>query len=182
MALLSGTGIRTAEAVALQIGRLQPARPTVQLLAAAQGRTRASTAAAVLQVVDGKGNVSRTVPAGVDVVKALRHLAKVGDLQAPHTDPAIPALAGGPGDARIAQPVVPTTTRTLHRIGEVIGLPPGLARPHALRHAYAYAQLDPTQRPDGRPIPLGVLQRRLGHTDVATTARYLRAGQDPDLP
>ncbi len=47
---------------------------------------------------------------------------------------------------------------------------------HALRHGYALRYLA-KNGPD-----LAGLQRRLGHTDIATTAKYLAAHQDDQQP
>lgn len=77
------------------------------------------------------------------------------------------------------------TTRTIARVVEHVGAALGMGRrlshPHALRHAYAFAQLNPRRRPDRQPLSLGVLSDRLGHRRLETTAIYLSAGQDPDL-
>lgn len=183
VALLAGTGVRVSEAVALHHAQIRNARPQVQLLAAAQGRP--TSTAASIDVLDGKGGSDRTVPAALDVIRALQHLAKVGDLPAGRTDPVIPALAVGGRRGRVVKPIQRTTERTIARIlttlADAIDLEPGTVYPHALRHAYALGQLDPAQRPDGKALSLGVLQRRLGHTSPATTALYLIASQDPDL-
>lgn len=183
VALLAGTGLRVSEAAALRHSAIRNARPQVQLLAAAQGR-RTSTAAQI-DVLDGKGGTDRTVPAGPDVLRALQHLAKVADLPAGRTDPVIPALASGGRRGRVVHPLQRTTPRTIARIlqtlADAINLEPGTVYPHALRHAYALGQLDPTRRPDGKALSLGALQRRLGHRSPATTALYLVASQDPDL-
>jgi integrase len=182
--VLAGTGTRVAEAVAARRSALVDARPNRQLLAAAQGRP-STKAAATLEVIDGKGGVSRTVPAGAEILRARARLDRLLDVVPRAADPLIPALAAAAGEGRPVLPLQPTTTRTIARILERVGLALDIDRrylhPHALRHAYALAQLDPDQRPDGRPLTLGVLQRRLGHASSATTARYLRAGEDPDL-
>lgn len=183
VALLAGTGLRVSEAVALRHAHIRSARPQVQLLASAQGRP--SSMAATIDVLGGKGGTDRSVPAGLDVLRALQHLAKLGELPAGRTDPVIPALAVGGRGGRIVRPAQNTTARTVARIlstlADAIDLEPGTVYPHALRHAYALAQLDPAQRADGRALSLGVLQRRLGHSSPATTALYLVASQDPDM-
>lgn len=185
VALLAGTGLRVSEAVALRRAQIRHARPTTQILAAAQGRASASAPAAAIDVLGGKGGVDRTVPAGADVIRAIRLLTKTAEIRDDPTAPVLPALAAGGRRGRLADPVQPMSARTVGRIlaalADAIDLPPGTVYPHALRHAYALGQLDPEQRPDGRPLSLGVLQRRLGHASSATTARYLVAGQDPDL-
>ncbi|CAB4892527.1 unannotated protein [freshwater metagenome] len=184
VALLADTGLRVSEAVALKRAQIRPARPRAQLLAAAHGRATVARAASI-DVLEGKGGVARTVPVGADVLRALEHLDKIADLPDRAGDPAIPALAAGGRRGRVASPDAPMSTRTVGRIlqalGDAIALPPGTIYPHALRHAYALGQLDPTQRPDGKPLTLGTLQRRLGHRSSATTARYLLAAEDPDL-
>lgn len=183
--LLAGTGVRAAEAAAARRSALVDARPNRQLLAAAQGRP-STTATAVLEVIDGKGGVSRTLPAGAEILRARARLDRLLDVVPRATDPLVPALVAAAGEGRPVLPLQPTTTRTLARILERAGLALEIDRrylhPHALRHAYALAQLDPDQRPDGKPLTLGVLQRRLGHKSPSTTARYLLAGDDPDMP
>lgn len=182
VALLAGTGLRVSEAVDLQRGQIRHARPTTQILAAAQGRGFGAAAAAI-DVVSGKGGVDRTVPAGPDVIRAINHLTKVAEIPDNPRNPILPALAAGGRRGRLAGPVQSMSARTVGRIlqtlADAIDLPAGTVHPHALRHAYALAQLHPA-RPGG-PLSLGVLQRRLGHSSPATTARYLVAGQDPDL-
>ncbi len=185
VAILATTGMRVEESVNARHENIRHARPRTRMLAATQGRPD-SRAAAALQVLDGKGGVSRTVPFTTTPLEVLRTLAVVAGLTPRPSDPLLPALLGAPGRARIVDPVRPTSVRTVRRIlaelGAALDYPPGVAAPHALRHAYALAQVDPSQRPDGKPVTLGVLQRRLGHSSPATTARYLRSGEDPDLP
>jgi len=51
-----------------------------------------------------------------------------------------------------------------------------LAHPHALRHGFALRYLTQPR------ATLGRLQQLLGHTDIATTARYLAAVDERQAP
>ncbi|MBV9749291.1 MAG: tyrosine-type recombinase/integrase [Acetobacteraceae bacterium] len=57
----------------------------------------------------------------------------------------------------------------LHSLGRAAGLRGTRIIPHLLRHAYATRCLE-------SGVPLNVIQTNLGHSDVATTARYIGAG------
>lgn len=185
LTLVARTGVRAAEAAAVNVVDLRDARPSRRLLAAIEGRP-ATKAAAVLQIIDGKGGVSRTLPAPEEVLTAVRRLWRALGLEPAPGDPLLPALDRARGESRAVVPLQPMTTRTIARVVEHVGAALGMDRrlchPHALRHAYAFAQLNPRLRPDGQPLSLGVLKDRLGHRRLETTARYLSAGQDPDLP
>jgi integrase len=54
---------------------------------------------------------------------------------------------------------------TLHRLGHAAGIAKRV-HPHGLRHTHA-AEL----RAEG--IDIGIISKQLGHTSIATTARYL---------
>lgn len=70
----------------------------------------------------------------------------------------------------------PLMERGIREVVAKLGRAAGLAGPlgpHALRHTFAKALLDPAAYGLARPpAPLTVVRRLLGHADLATTARY----------
>jgi site-specific recombinase XerD len=57
-------------------------------------------------------------------------------------------------------------TMIVHRAARSAGLPPGRRNAHMLRAAYATGLL-------GEGVPISIVSRLLGHSNVATTGRYL---------
>lgn len=106
-------------------------------------------------LVRGKGNKTRTIVVPPAIVKSL--LALRGDLDEDRSI-VFKSKWGTPLQPRTAQMLL---KRVSERAGEV-------ATPHYLRHAHATHALE-----NGAPIH--VVQRCLGHANVATTSQYLHA-------
>jgi integrase len=94
------------------------------------------------------------------------------------SDPLIPALDRTRGEARALVPLQTMTARTIARAVEHVVAALGMGRrfchPHALRHAYAFAQLNPRLRPDGQPS-----RSASSRTASATVVSRRRRGTSP---
>ena len=171
--VLGGCGLRVAELCDAELVDVVPARPVVADRAVLTGKTIEGWQ---LQV-HGKRGRRRTVPMPPSVRRAVRGLH--GQLDDP-VRPLIPALSGHkPAQALPRAVAVRTAQATIARLAEQVNasagaelIAPTHAHPHALRHGYALRYL--TQK----GATLAALQRRMGHTDIATTAKYLAAHQD----
>ncbi len=156
--LLGGCGLRVAELATAELADL-----------------RATSEGPVLHV-HGKRGRRRTVPVPASVHQAVLELHSLLEARA---RPLVPALSGHKPARPLGRPVAVRTTQALvarlaQEANQAAGaeLPVDVAHPHALRHGYALRYL-------AQPgATLAVLQRRLGHTDIATTAKYLAAHQD----
>lgn len=104
----------------------------------------------------GKGGKERRVPLSAEARKGLRAYLEVRpDVDTPRL---FISRRGAPWDVRSAQ-------RMLEEGGRRAGITQRV-HPHLLRHTFATRFLE-------RGGDLGTLQRLLGHTNVATTSRYL---------
>lgn len=176
VALLAGCGLRAAEARHVQVRDLHESRPST---AARQRRAgRPNPPAMTLHVHRAvKRGSTRKVPVPLLAARVLEdHLALLADRLGPLPPdaPVIPTLPAGTGEP--VTPTLPlramsaaTPARMLARLSKDAGLPRSVT-PHALRHAYAHRLLEAGNS-------LQVVQKRLGHTDPATTLRYLRGAE-----
>jgi site-specific recombinase XerD len=145
IALLVGTGLRIAEALALRPVDVDLEQATVRVL-------------------HGKGDRSRLV--GLDVsAQALleRWLERRGRLDIGRASPLFCAIAG----AKRGQPLAAAAFRKkLHELGQRAGIEKRV-HPHGLRHTFAVALAREN-------VPLPILSAALGHASTATTDRYVR--------
>jgi len=181
--VLGGCGLRVAELAAARLQDVVPARPVVADRAVLAGR---GVEGWQLHVIDGKGGRDRTVRMTPSARRAIEVLH--GQLAAPSLM-LVSALSGHRPARALARGVaVRTVQATIVRLAQhanraartakagastdagLAGVVPlGCAHPHALRHGYALRYLSQ----DG--ATLAGLSRALGHTTIATTARYLAA-------
>ncbi|PZP39564.1 MAG: recombinase XerC [Pseudomonas fluorescens] len=120
--------------------------------------TRADIAGDTL-LVTGKGNKQRQLPLPLPVKSALNQWLKASNDLMP-TSPLFPNPMGKPLSARFAQKI-------LQDLREASNLPAHLT-PHALRHSFATHLLE-------GGADLRTVQELLGHSQLATTQRYLAA-------
>lgn len=181
--LLGGCGLRVAELAAARLQDVVPARSVVADRAVLAGRRVGGWQ---LDVIDGKGGRDRTVrmiPSARRAIEVLHGQLATSSLML------VPALSGHRSARALARGVVVRTVQaTIMRLAEhanraarvahagagmddgladVVAL--GCAHPHALRRGYVLRYLSR----DG--ATLAGLSRALGHTAIATTARYLAA-------
>ena len=110
-------------------------------------------------IVTGKGNKQRSLPLPLPVRSALNQwLNAMHDL--PPSAPLFPNPQGNPLSPRFAQKILQQTR-------EALNLPAHLT-PHALRHSFATHLLE-------GGADLRTVQELLGHSQLATTQRYLAA-------
>ena len=120
--------------------------------------TRADVTGDILTVT-GKGNKQRSLPLPLPVKSALNQWLNASHEQPP-TAPLFPNPHGQPLTPRFAQ-------KLLQETREALGLPAHLT-PHALRHSFATHLLE-------GGADLRTVQELLGHSQLATTQRYLAA-------
>jgi integrase len=168
---LSGCGLRVAELADARLTDLVPARPSAADRAALAGRDPGGWA---LQV-RGKRGRRRTVPVPPSVRSAVLAMHRLLDAPAAPLVPALtahrPARAATPSrpiPARSARELIARLAAAANQLAGAEIVPTALAHPHALRHGYALRYL-------AEGGTLGRLQQLLGHSDIATTARYLAA-------
>lgn len=115
--------------------------------------------AGTIRVLHGKGDKTRIVGCDPQALAVLdRWLDRRGELGIRGKSPVFCTLSG--------EPVAPVYVRNLlKRIGRKAGIEKRV-HPHGLRHTHA-AEL----RQEGTDI--GVISKQLGHSSIATTARYL---------
>ncbi|MBA2717453.1 MAG: tyrosine-type recombinase/integrase [Propionibacteriales bacterium] len=171
--VLGGCGLRVAELTVAELLDVVCTRPTVADRTVLAGRT----VQAWQLHVHGKRGRRRSVPVPASVRRALQTYHQ----QLPHPAATlVPALS----KHKPAQPLqdaiaVRTSQTVIARLAAQVNAAAGEvliavdhAHPHALRHGYALRYLAQ------KGATLAGLQRRLGHTDIATTAKYLAAHQD----
>lgn len=140
--LLYGCGLRSQEAVDLDVGDLHAGEAEV--------------------VVRGKGSKTRIVPVGEETTFALRRYLERG------RGPLV-AAAASPAPSRLllsrrGRPLLTSDIRRLVvKYGRIAGIEQ--ASPHMLRHAYATHMLE-------RGADLRAIQELLGHASVSTTQVY----------
>lgn len=127
-------------------------------IAEALALTRADVAGDTLMVL-GKGQKQRQLPLPLPVRSALDEWLKASQ-QLPPTAPLFPNAQGKALTPRMAQ-------KLLQQAREALGLP-AHATPHALRHSFATHLLH-------GGADLRTVQELLGHSQLATTQRYLAA-------
>ena len=110
-------------------------------------------------IVTGKGSKQRSLPLPLPVKSALNQWIKASYGAAPH-DPLFPNPQNKPLSPRFAQKILQQTR-------EALNLPAHLT-PHALRHSFATHLLE-------GGADLRTVQELLGHSQLATTQRYLAA-------
>lgn len=142
--LLWRAGLRVSEALALK-----PADVDLE--------------AGTVRVLRGKGSKART--AGIDP-SAGEILARWMDARAALGVNGRAPLICGISSNNLGKPVAPAYVRALlPRLAEKAGITKRV-HPHGLRHTHA-TEL----RQEG--VEIGVISRQLGHSDIATTVRYL---------
>ncbi len=176
VALLAGCGLRAAEARHVQIRDVYEARPGTAARQRRAGRPQPPAMTMHIHRAVKRGS-TRKVPVPLLAARVLNdHIALLAERLGPLTSDAllIPTLPAGSGDP--ATPTLPlramsaaTPARMLARLSKDAGLPRPVT-PHALRHAYAHRLLEAGNS-------LTIVQQRLGHTDPATTLRYLRGAE-----
>ena len=147
--LAAEAGLRAGEIRGLQWGDVMGGQITVRR--ALDNETN--------EVIAPKHNKARTVPMSPRVAEALAALPRRG----------LWVIAGeesGAVDYDRAGGLLEAVTRLYARAG--------LAKPamplHCLRHTFGTVM--------ARRVPLGVLQKLMGHADVGTTMRYVDVGED----
>lgn len=173
VALLAGCGLRAAEARHAQIRDYTESRLSTAARQRRAGRSQSPAMSLYVHRAVKRGS-TRHVPVPLLAARVLHdHIALLTERLGPLPTDALllPALPAGSGDP--TTPSLPlramsaaTPARMLDRLSRDAGLPHPVT-PHALRHAYAHRQLEAGNS-------LDVVQQRLGHTDPATTLRYLR--------
>lgn len=153
IALMAATGVRTGEAIGLDVTSLDPAAGTLRVTGK-YGKTRLlplhpSVSSGLIDYLDAR---ARLLPAG-----------------------ACPALLISTTGARMAPSTVHTTFRAVVRAA---GLEPGSAacrpRLHDLRHTFAVTTMLDAYRSGADPAAvLPILSTWLGHADPADTYWYL---------
>jgi len=141
--VLYKTGMRIAEALALRPADIDWSREPK----------------VTISILHGKGDKTRTVVMGQDAIPALKAWLECRAERFP-TDPG-PLFCSGTG--RQLQ------TSYARKLFARLARDAKIARwihPHGLRHAYAADAMRKNIRPD-------LIQRQLGHTDLATTTKYL---------
>lgn len=134
----------------------------------------------------GKGLKHREVPLVIDAREPLqlylayrRHLAERWAQRAQARRQAVPVWADWPSGHLFLGQRGPLTERGIREIVAQLGQAAKLdapLNPHALRHTFATALLDPAAYGlDRPPASLPAVQALLGHADIATTAGYTRA-------
>jgi len=170
--LMRYAGLRVGEVAALTV-------PDI-MLSARRGR---------VIVRRGKGLKRREVPLVLDVREPLedylvhrRHLAERWQLRQRTVGLPMPTWAAWPEGHLFLGQRGPLRERGMREIVAKLGDAAKLEQPlfpHALRHTFATALLNPQAYGFDRPsAPLTAVQDLLGHADPATTARYTRATQD----
>ena len=170
--LMRYAGPRVGEVAALQL-------PDVQI----------SSRRGLLIIRRGKGLKHREVPLIVDARDPLqeylrhrRHLAERWQQKARTWGHAAPQWARWPDGHLFLGQRGPLTERGIREIVTKVGQAAKLEEPlspHALRHTFAKALLDPAAyHLDRAPATITAVQELLGHADIATTAIYTRASAD----
>lgn len=145
-----------------------------------------STRRGTLIMRSGKGLKHREVPLVIDAREPLQHYLNHRRRLAEHwTQRALarrqpaPAWASWPAGHLFLGQRGPLTERGIREIVAQLGQTAKLdapLNPHALRHTFATALLDPhAYGLDRPPASLPAVQALLGHADIATTAGYARA-------
>jgi integrase len=111
------------------------------------------------QAIPPKHNKARTVPLSPRVAAALAELPKRGLWVVSDDD-------GDPIDYDRAGGLLETVS-ALYKLAEVPKPPKAI---HCLRHTFGTVM--------ARRVPLGVLQELMGHSDIATTMRYVDVSED----
>jgi len=166
---------------------LRYAGPRVGEVAALQlPDARISARRGTLVIRQGKGLKQREVPLVLEAREPLqdylahrRALAERWARQAQACGEAAPAWASWPDGHLFLGQRGPLGVRGIRQIVDKLGQAAKIESPlapHALRHTFATALLDPAAYGQERPaLPLTAVQDLLGHADPATTARYTRA-------
>jgi site-specific recombinase XerD len=137
----------------------------------------------------GKGLKHREVPLIVDVrdpvqeyLRYRRHLAERWQQKAHTWGHPFPVWAQWPDGHLFLGQRGPLTERGIREIVAKVGQAAKLEEPlspHALRHTFAKALLDPAAyHLDRPPATITAVQDLLGHADIATTAIYTRASTE----
>ncbi len=170
--LMRYAGPRVGEVAALQL-------PDVHL----------SSRRGLLIIRRGKGLKHREVPLIVDVrdpvqeyLRYRRHLAERWQQKARTWERPLPVWAQWPDGHLFLGQRGPLTERGIREIVAKVGQAAKLEEPlspHALRHTFAKALLDPAAyHLDRSPATITAVQDLLGHADIATTAIYTRASTE----
>ena len=170
--LMRYAGPRVGEVAALQL-------PDVQI----------SSRRGLLIIRRGKGLKHREVPLIVDVrdpvqeyLRYRRHLAERWQQKAHTWGYPFPGWAHWPDGHLFLGQRGPLTERGIREIVAKVGQAAKLEAPlspHALRHTFAKALLDPAAyHLDRPPATITAVQDLLGHADIATTAIYTRASTE----
>ena len=148
-AVFAGAGLRIGEAIALPVGAIEAAERSPRLR------------------VLGKGNKTRTIPVGPEVLDAISAYLDTRSERAGRyrsTDRLFVRRLRGAYAAFNAQAMDALVAGWYRRAG--VTPPPG-SLAHALRHTYATLLVDA-----GASLP--EVQRLLGHADLSTTQVYLK--------
>lgn len=143
--LIYDTGLRVSEAAHLKAGDIDAGR-------------------GIIRIWQGKGSKDRQVKLGQRLLEMLRAYWRDVRLRQPHEEPLtrdsflFTARTGG----HIG---VPAARAAINRAARAAGIGKPVS-PHALRHAFATAQLE-------AGTDLRVVQAQLGHTDIHSTQVYL---------
>ena len=148
-AVFAGAGLRIGEAIALPVGAIEAADRSPRLR------------------VLGKGNKTRTIPVGPEVLDAIRAYLHTRPERAGHYRSTDPVFV-----RRLRGAYAPFNTQAMDALvagwyrRAAVTPPPGSVA-HALRHTYATLLVDA-----GASLP--EVQRLLGHVDLSTTQVYLK--------